>query len=82
MENPKTQDLVIFSAQYWIVDTDYNNYALVVSYNDVLGPLNSRDVWILSRKPTLEDNIVANLVTKLDSVGINGVKLGDIIQNC
>ncbi|XP_015792805.1 apolipoprotein D [Tetranychus urticae] len=70
------------TTQYWVVDTDYNNYALVVSCNDVLGQFNFRDVWILSRKPTLDDNIVANLVAELDTVGLHGIVLGDIIQNC
>ncbi|XP_015792802.1 apolipoprotein D [Tetranychus urticae] len=70
------------TTQYWVVDTDYNNYALVVSCNNLLGLDNSRDVWILSRKPTLDDNIVANLVAELDTVGLHGIVLGDIIQNC
>ncbi|XP_025018055.1 apolipoprotein D-like [Tetranychus urticae] len=70
------------TTQYWVVDTDYNNYALVVSCNDVLDLLNCRDVWILSRKTTLDDNIVKNLVPKLDSGGIHDIKLVDMVQNC
>uniref|UniRef100_T1L168 Lipocalin/cytosolic fatty-acid binding domain-containing protein n=1 Tax=Tetranychus urticae TaxID=32264 RepID=T1L168_TETUR len=77
-----TAAFYFLTTQYWVVDTDYNNYALVVSCNDVLDLLNSRDVWILSRKPTLEDNIVKNLVDKLDSVEIHDIKLVEMVQNC
>ncbi|XP_015783355.1 apolipoprotein D-like [Tetranychus urticae] len=64
--------------QYWVVDTDYTNYALVVSCYTAF----SHDVWILSRKPTLDDGIVEKLVAKLDSVGIHNTKLSETIQNC
>ncbi|XP_015785538.1 apolipoprotein D-like [Tetranychus urticae] len=70
------------AAQYWVVDTDYKGYALVVSCNNVFGLFNFRDVWVLSRNPTLEDATVKNLVAKLDSVGIKDTQLFDTLQNC
>uniref|UniRef100_T1L174 Lipocalin/cytosolic fatty-acid binding domain-containing protein n=1 Tax=Tetranychus urticae TaxID=32264 RepID=T1L174_TETUR len=69
------------TTQYWVVDTEYNNYALVLSCNNLLGLDHSRDVWILSRKQTLEDNIVANLIAELDTVGLHGIAFGDVIHN-
>ncbi|XP_015785531.1 apolipoprotein D [Tetranychus urticae] len=69
-------------AQYWVVDTDYDNYALVVSCNNIFPFFNPRDAWILSRKPTLDDDTVKNLVAKLDSVGIKDTEFLDTVQNC
>ncbi|XP_015785530.1 apolipoprotein D-like [Tetranychus urticae] len=69
-------------SQYWVVDTDYDNYALVVSCNAVAPLFTIRDAWILSRKPTLDDDIVKNLVAKLPSFGYEDVELLDTAQNC
>ncbi|XP_015788922.1 apolipoprotein D isoform X1 [Tetranychus urticae] len=70
------------AAQYWVVDTDYETYSLVVSCNDVLGLFNVKDAWILSRKPKLDEDIVNRLVGKLDTLGIPSFLLSSTTQNC
>lgn len=37
-------------APYWVLDSDYNTYAVVWSCTN-LGVLNTRNVWILTREP-------------------------------
>ncbi|XP_015782939.1 apolipoprotein D-like [Tetranychus urticae] len=70
------------SAQYWIVDTDYDTYSLVVSCNDVLGLFNLKNAWILSRKPNLDSDIVDKLVAKLKAIGVETDKLTKTAQDC
>ncbi|XP_025015913.1 apolipoprotein D isoform X2 [Tetranychus urticae] len=70
------------SAQYWIVDTDYETYSLVVSCNDVLGLFNLKNAWILSRKPNLDSDIVDQLVAKLKAIGVETDKLTTTAQDC
>ncbi|XP_015788931.1 apolipoprotein D-like [Tetranychus urticae] len=70
------------SSQYWIVDTDYETYSLVVSCNDVLGLFNLKDAWILSRKPKLDEEIVKRLVDKLGKLGVPSSLLSTTTQNC
>ncbi|XP_013115335.2 apolipoprotein D-like [Stomoxys calcitrans] len=37
-------------ANYWVLDTDYENYAVVYSCTDILGFLKGQVVWILTRE--------------------------------
>jgi apolipoprotein D and lipocalin family protein len=55
------------SGNYWVVDTDYENYSLVYSCKSYLGIMKSEAVWFLSRKRTLDDGRVGGLVEKLSS---------------
>ncbi|XP_008432678.1 apolipoprotein D-like [Poecilia reticulata] len=59
---------------YWVLSTDYDNYALVYSCTD-LGVLHVDFVWILSRKPTLPDQTLEELHGVLRSIGVSVDKL-------
>lgn len=54
-----------FYGSYVIIDLDNNyQYALICGYNNEY-------LWILSKTPTLDKNIVAKLVTKAATLGFN-----------
>ncbi|CAH0562312.1 unnamed protein product [Brassicogethes aeneus] len=59
-----------FDAPYWVLDTDYKNYAVVWSCND-FGIFNTRNAWILARSknPTLP--IIQKAYTALKKNGIS-----------
>ncbi|MEQ2193592.1 hypothetical protein XENOCAPTIV_004949 [Xenoophorus captivus] len=61
-------------APYWVLSTDYDNYALVYSCTD-LSVLHADFVWILSRRPTLPDETVEELHSILLSIGVSVDKL-------
>ena len=70
-------------ANYWIVDTDYDNYSLVWSCSDVIGLVNFDFAWILSRQRTLDANTVSMLKQKLAGFGIKTGGFMDTDQtNC
>ncbi|KAL4234724.1 hypothetical protein ACF0H5_006366 [Mactra antiquata] len=56
---------------YWIVDTDYDNYSLVWSCNELLGVAQADFSWILSRKKTLDQASYDKLTAKLASYGVD-----------
>ena len=70
------------SAQYWVVDTDYTGYSLVVSCNNVFGFFNINDAWILSRKPSLENEIIQKLEAKVIELGFTKLRFTDTPQDC
>ncbi|XP_054914253.1 apolipoprotein D-like [Poeciliopsis prolifica] len=61
-------------APYWVLSTDYDNYALVYSCTD-LSVLHADFVWILSRQPTLPDQTLEELHGLLRSLGVSVDKL-------
>ncbi|XP_053208366.1 apolipoprotein D-like [Panonychus citri] len=72
------------AAQYWVVDTDYTNYALIVSCNDILGLFNINDAWILSRQSTLPADTIDKLKSELQSLGLSQLpsRFMTTQQNC
>lgn len=61
-------------APYWVLSTDYDNYALVYSCTDLL-MLHADFVWILSRQPTLPDDTLEELHNILRSLNVSVDKL-------
>ncbi|XP_031720916.1 apolipoprotein D-like [Anarrhichthys ocellatus] len=61
-------------APYWVLSTDYDNYTLVYSCTD-LGVLHVDFVWIMSRHPTLPEETLEELHSKLSSFGVRVDKL-------
>ncbi|KAL2097195.1 hypothetical protein ACEWY4_006402 [Coilia grayii] len=54
---------------YWVLDTDYNNYTLVYACKNY-GPLYADFIWIMSRSRTLPQETVEQLQNTLTSNGI------------
>ena len=61
-------------ANYWVLDTDYNTYAVVWSCFP-FGMSNRKEVWILSRSSTMDnetyDKIIAKNKDKLEKAGFD-----------
>ncbi|KAG5675096.1 hypothetical protein PVAND_005028 [Polypedilum vanderplanki] len=70
------------NAYYNILDTDYNNYAVIFSCNNYLGIANGQNVWILSRRRILEPQFVERTMQVLNMNGISKLLLKHIDQNC
>jgi len=56
--------------QYWVLDTDYDNYSIVSDGKDM--------VWILSRSPKVSKSDFLKLTNKVKSMGYN---LDTILSN-
>lgn len=61
-------------APYWVLSTDYDNYALVYSCTD-LGLLHMEFAWILSRQPSLPEETLEELHSTLSTIGVRVNKL-------
>ncbi|XP_047446302.1 apolipoprotein D-like [Mugil cephalus] len=61
-------------APYWVLSTDYDNYALVYSCTD-LGLIHLEFAWILSREPSLPEETIEELHSTLSSIGVRVDKL-------
>ncbi|XP_015791047.1 apolipoprotein D [Tetranychus urticae] len=73
--------LLASDIQYWVVDTDYDNYALIFACKQSLF-LSIRNAWILGRKATLDASIRDNLVSKLSKLGVPETSLIKSDQSC
>ena len=49
---------------YWVLDTDYDNYAIVYGCDNWFG-FWTQEAWLLSRTPTVSDQLVADVKLKL-----------------
>ncbi|XP_060556543.1 apolipoprotein D-like [Ruditapes philippinarum] len=58
-------------ANYWIVETDYDTYALIWSCAELEGIAHADIGWILGRKQRLDENLITRLKQKLTSLGLN-----------
>ncbi|XP_054641357.1 apolipoprotein D-like [Dunckerocampus dactyliophorus] len=61
-------------APYWVLASDYDNYALVYSCTD-LELVHNDSVWIMSRRPTLAEETLEELHSTLTSIGVRVDKL-------
>ncbi|XP_022246664.1 apolipoprotein D-like [Limulus polyphemus] len=74
---------VNIKSKYWVLDTDYKQYSLVISCNDVPRNMFHFEIlWILSRKPTLDGDILTRIKNDLESRGIDVAGLKKTEQDC
>jgi len=61
------------TGSYWIIDTDYNNYAMVYSCNEGLyGLFHTQYAWILGRKvDSISDQMMTDIFNKWKAQGVN-----------
>lgn len=70
-------------APYWVLATDYENYALVYSCTSILGLFHLDYVWILGRNTYLAPETVTYLKDILTSYNIDFEKITTTDQaNC
>ncbi|KAL9658641.1 hypothetical protein ABK040_006177 [Willaertia magna] len=63
-----------FYAPYWIIDTDYNNYAMVFSCFSVLGVYHYEIAWILGRQRQLSQQTLSDIMVAFKKQGIDSSK--------
>ncbi|TRY68675.1 hypothetical protein TCAL_03246 [Tigriopus californicus] len=56
---------------YWVLDTDYENWAAVYSCTDVLGLVKAEFAWVLAREPVLSPELLATAFEAYTSRGID-----------
>uniref|UniRef100_A0A023EJI8 Apolipoprotein D n=1 Tax=Aedes albopictus TaxID=7160 RepID=A0A023EJI8_AEDAL len=54
------------ASNYWVMDTDYDNFAVVWSCFQVGSLIHTEGAWILSREPELDDSIVRRVQEATD----------------
>ncbi|XP_065358042.1 apolipoprotein D-like [Calliphora vicina] len=65
----------IGAADYWILDTDYDNYAVVYSCTDIGGLVNGKVVWILTRERHPQPQYIERARSVIKQ---NGLSLGPL----
>ena len=74
------------SPNYFVLDTDYDNYSLVYSCRDEKDIFNRYKkveyAWILTRSKDIKTEVLNALKNKLASVGADPSKLTVTVQNC
>ncbi|KAL7040751.1 hypothetical protein ACKWTF_000500 [Chironomus riparius] len=70
------------NAYYNILDTDYNNYAVIFSCNNYYGVANNQNLWILSRRRNLEPQFTDRAMQILAMNRLSSFLLKHIDQNC
>ncbi|XP_042900923.1 apolipoprotein D [Parasteatoda tepidariorum] len=71
-----------FKSNYWVLDTDYDEYSVVYSCFSVLHLFKTEFVWILSRESALEEATRENIYKFLDDNKIDRKALTATVQNC
>lgn len=68
-------------SNYYVIDTDYTNYAVVYACRDILY-YNAVNVWILSRTAILDYSFLVKAYAALNNQNIPTSHLRLTIQNC
>ena len=72
----KVQFFWPFKGDYWIIDLD-DDYSYAV-----VGHPNREYLWILCRKPTMDDNIYSKILERVKAKGFDILKLVKTNQTC
>lgn len=65
-----------------VLDTDYDNFAVLTSCNRACSGGSGRNVWILSRRHELEPSYGTKALKALTDVGVDLEPLTRTAQNC
>jgi apolipoprotein D and lipocalin family protein len=61
-------------APYWVVETNYEDYAMVYSCSNILGVYRWEAAWILSRHPTMRKEMIDKIMAKWAKFGLDTSK--------
>lgn len=76
-------DGVPFEGNYWLIDTDYDNYALVYSCSDLPRGMGRLDQgFVLSRGKNYDDELVKRLTNQLVVYGVDPSQFERDFQSC
>ncbi|XP_060556542.1 apolipoprotein D-like [Ruditapes philippinarum] len=56
---------------YWVLDTDYDNYTFIYSCSGVLGITHYEFAWILTRQPNITEEVKTKLFNEAKAFGID-----------
>ncbi|XP_059474791.1 apolipoprotein D-like [Neocloeon triangulifer] len=59
------------SGDYYVLDTDYDNYAVIYSCSNMAGLLHADLIWVLSRQRDLPPNVRVDIYDALIKKGLN-----------
>jgi len=78
--NFDSQETRSTTANYNVVDTDYESYSVVYYCSNVLYFLKAEILWILTRDQFPEDDMIAGVKEKIAQAGIDNSRLGKTDQ--
>ncbi|XP_062603238.1 lazarillo protein-like [Saccostrea cucullata] len=70
------------TVNYWVMNTDYVNYALVYGFKDenTNGTTKVAKSWVWSRKPSLAPSFLKNINTQLQNLCLNKTPVSRTLQ--
>ncbi|KAM7351003.1 apolipoprotein D-like [Cochliomyia hominivorax] len=69
------------AADYWVLDTDYDNYSVVYSCTDVGGLVNGKVVWILTRERKPDPKYIEKARSVIKESGLSLAPLKETDQS-
>lgn len=74
------QNPISINAPYWVLSTDYDNYATIVTCIEVASVYHTIASWIIARKPALDSKILNDQLTLLKGYGVAVDKFTPTLQ--